>query len=594
MGAFGRLPSFENLEPRVFLSGVDPDAEAAVAGLGEVVPPPEPVAVVVADDFGNSPEDAQALVLRGRRYAGSACGAIDYAGDVDVLSVVATKSGVLSVIARPWADQSAVSVDLYAYDLSGSLLAHDGDPAGNSAGILFTVEQGQTYYLTVGCLGDATGPYTVSAAVVDSPPPAPDPTPRPGEQPSAGETVAVSTTWIGTGYRLVVVGTDGADTITLTQDGAGMTVTTALGTMTYSGTFSATVVYGFAGDDTIRLTSMVTAAGTIYGGDGNDSIFEAGPGSASLFGGAGDDLLVTVGGGADVLAGDLGFDSFWLDYADAVTDTSADELINRTIHQVAQFYQPTTNPAQAVPLEIAGQDLVDPVAGSAYYNYSNRPLFVDGPEYDDVRQGNLGDCYFLAALASLADSDPEAIRQMIAPMGDGTYAVRYYSGATPVYLRIDGQLPGTIFTPVYAKLSAQRETWVALAEKAYAQFRYGQNSYASLSGGWMDPVYQAVTGQGTSRVWASTPGMISTLAANLAAGHAVSAGTWSAPTGPVVGSHAYMVKAIEVVDGQTYVTVYNPWGYDGKGFDGNSADGLIQLTLEQFQNDFSSSVISLA
>jgi hypothetical protein len=283
-----------------------------------------------------------------------------------------------------------------------------------------------------------------------------------------------------------------------------------------------------------------------------------------------------------------------MDSSDRVADVSADEVAAGSLHQIASFYQPVTDPAKAVLLEIAGQDIVDPVAGYSYYDFSTRPLFLGGPEFSDVRQGGLGDCYFLASLASLADTDSQAIRQMIAPMGDGTYGVRFFREGAPVYLRVDGQLPGSRVAPAYAKLSPQGETWVALAEKAYAQFRTGSNSYASLSGGWMDPVYQAVTGQATTRVMGSASGLAATLASHLAAGHAVSAGTWSSTSGPVIGQHAYMVRAMETRDGETYVTVYNPWGFDGKGTDANPNDGLVQVTLAQFQTDFSAVVISLA
>ena len=55
-------------------------------------------------------------------------------------------------------------------------------------------------------------------------------------------------------------------------------------------------------------------------------------------------------------------------------------------------------------------------------------------------------------------------------------AVRFYRDTTEHYYRIDAELPAG---PAYARLTPDGELWVALLEKAFAQFRYGQNSYAS-------------------------------------------------------------------------------------------------------------------
>jgi hypothetical protein len=45
---------------------------------------------------------------------------------------------------------------------------------------------------------------------------------------------------------------------------------------------------------------------------------------------------------------------------------------------------------------------------------------------------------------------------------------------------------------------------------------------------------------------------------------------------------------------ETYVTLYNPWGVDGKSWDASSADGLLKVTLGQFQSSFIGLSISLA
>ena len=561
------------------------------------------------DDCGNTLQDAGIIRLDPETGDGQSSGKINYAGDVDMMSLAATQTGVMHVEQTVWGRNSQFSGKLTIYDADGNELADDDDASDTAASLSLSVTGGQTYYAAFEGLDGATGWYKVTVTTeIPTPPdpdpepdpdPAPEPDPDPDPAPPNGEytpgfMVLAHVLGDGANLQLVVVGTDGDDTIRLSQASDSMTLTTPWGTTTYSGSFSGTVVYGFGGADTIRLDYTVTATSQVYGGTGDDQLFEAGSGSGWLYGQTGEDLLVTVGGGADRTYGGTGFDSFWVDGADVIGDLETAEVIASSFHQIGQFYQPTSNPAEHVSLEIAGQDIVDPVASSTYRDFSSRPLFVDGPEYNDIRQGAVGDCYFLASLASLADTDPGTIEQMVAPMGDGTYAVRYYRNGQPVYVRVDAELPGSSFSPRYAKLTPDGELWVALAEKAYAQFRYGENSYASISGGWMDPVYRAVTGLWTTRLWPSSSSVASSMASHLAAGHAVTVGSDSNAASPIVGLHAYMVKSVEVDAGETHVTVYNPWGFDGRSYDSNPGDGLLSLTLAQFRQAFTAVVISLA
>jgi len=555
------------------------------------------------DDCGNTLQDGGVIRLNAATGEGYSSGKIDYAGDVDMMSIAATRTGVMRIEQAVWGNNVRFSGKLTVYDADGNQLAQDADPADAAASLSLSVTDGQTYYAAFEAMDGATGWYKVSvtteAPAPPDPDPAPDPTPPPappdGGEYAPGLMVLAHVLQEGANLTLVVVGTDGADTITLSQASDSFTLSTLWGTTTvYAGSFSATVVYGFGGADTIRLDHTVTAMSQVYGGTGDDQLFEAGPGTGWLDGQAGDDLLVTVGGGADRVYGGTGLDSFWLDTTDALVDIEAAELLATSIHQVAQFYQPTAKASERVSLEIAGQDIVDPETIGTYSDYSSRLLFVDGPQYNDIRQGAVGDCYFLASLASLADTDPGIIRQMIAPMGDGTYAVRYYRNGQPVYLRVDAELPGTATSLRYAKLTPDGELWVALAEKAYAQFRYGENSYASISGGWMDAVYREVTGSATTRLWPSVSNVASAMASHLAAGHALTLASTTNPPGPIVGLHAYMVKSVETDAGGTCVTVYNPWGFDGKSYDSNSGDGLLRLTLADFRRNFSAVVVSLA
>jgi hypothetical protein len=516
----------------------------------------------------------------------------------------------------PWASGQSFSVDEHALNgtLVGTVSASDPDTgqiltyailAGNTGGALAIDGSSGTITAANGAVLDydtqATFSLVVRASDSGTPALSCTATMTIHVQPLAvpGPAVTARKIAVTGGTGLAVLGTDGADAITLSPSGDSLVVTTPGGTTSFSGPFVSAVIYGFGGNDTIRVTHAVSCPVMIDAGDGQDTVYDAGTGAGVTYGGAGDDLLIAVGGGTDTVYGGAGLDSVWVDSTDAVADASADEIAAGAVHLITQFYQPSTDPAKYVSLEIDGQNIIDPAAGYSYADFSSMPLSADGPEYNDIRQGSLADCYFLAAMASLAYTDPGIIRQMIASLGDGTYAVRFYdvnNHGQAVYVRVDGWLPASGSSPAYARLTPDNELWVALTEKAYAQFGTGSNSYPAMEWGSPDPVFQAVTGASTDWVnlW-DPPGTVAqAMADQLAAGHAVAAQTWIDVAGPFITSHVYMVKSVEVAGDQSYVTVYNVWGYDGKSWDSNPNDGLLRVTIDGFLLDFISTSVCLA
>jgi hypothetical protein len=427
----------------------------------------------------------------------------------------------------------------------------------------------------------------------------PDPTPGPGPLPGLVVTASIRTG--DSGLELLVLGTTGSDDILLTQTGAGFTMTAGDLSQSYAGSFASVVVYGFDGSDTIRLDHTVSAAGMVYAGGGDDAVYESGSGSATLYGGAGDDRIISIGGGSDTVYGDDGFDSMWLDSNDSLSDLSAAETAAGAGHVIGSFYQPY---GEVVSMEIAGQNFEDPTVTNdayVYKNFSSSPLFVGTPEMDDINQGSVGDCYWLAGLGALADTDPELIEQSVTELGDGTYAVRFYDNSyQEVYLRMDGDLPvrGSWSTSLsYAKQGNSGEIWAPILEKAYAHYRYGENSYESLSGGWMSEVYRHVGGSSYSTYslnYRTEENIWDTFEQHLADGHAITLGSKSSPDNPIVGGHAYVVESVSQTAEGTFVTVYNPWGYDGKTWDSNPGDGLLTISVTQLKACFTTALICLA
>ena len=559
------------------------------------------------DDIGQTMDTS--LQLPFSNGSASSNGTINFASDIDMFNALSSVTGTMTIDVSITGRRNDLDPIVAVYNADLDQIAYDDDSgAGLNSRATLDVDQGETYYIVVGSYGSTVGDYAVSVDLEGQvlpdpePEPEPDPIPVPGD-PQPGAEIMVEMLDTEAGWQLRIAGTDQDDVITISQSLTTVTVTTAAGSEDYTANFVRILVYSFDGDDTIRLTSTVSVSGLVYAGAGNDTVFESGQ-DARIYGEAGDDLIVTVGGGSDTAYGGTGLDSFWVDSNDNISDASSSETSAKTVHVITEFYQPyTSNPGagQYVSLEIAGQNFTDPavtsVASGGYSNFAAVPLFVDGPQYDDIRQGSMGDCYYLASLAALADSDPLIIQQMITPLGDGTFAVRFNRAGQEVYLRIDADLPvnsgGSL---VYAKAGPDGELWVPLAEKAYAHFRYGENSYASLNGGWMSTVLREITGGYTNTRYTggTTSSLYTHITDMLDSGYSLTLGSTSSAASPVVGSHAYMVKSAEIIGGQQYVTVYNPWGWDGRTYDDDPYDGLLQLTIQQIQDNYTAVVTSLA
>ncbi len=443
------------------------------------------------DDIGNTIGDARPLALDGLQN-GRLLGQIDYPGDVDVLAVTAAATGQMRITMTTTAGLAG----------GGSLavLNAGGDatlwtPSLASPELTFDVTRGATYYIRAAGSGRQTGSYSIlvtggSEASAPSGGSSGDPPIAAAANPAAPP-VQVQGELVDGQPQLFVYGADGADSITLSQSPGLIEVQSGAQAQVIAGTFTLITLDTYAGDDVITLEHSVSAPVHVDAGDGNDTVYDASTGADWIDGGPGDNLLVSVGGGADRLTGGGGFDSFWCDSSDTITDISSAERAAGAVHIISQFAQPFTQTATSpkyIPLEVAGQKLADP-AGGSYANFAALPLFVNDPTYSEVRQGKLTDCYFLSSLAGYARTDPDAIRQMITSLGDGTYAIRFYRNGQETYYRVDGDLPGSGRSTVYAHPGKDGAIWAPLLEKAYAFFRKGLNSYSSLGGGWMTEVY---------------------------------------------------------------------------------------------------------
>lgn len=278
----------------------------------------------------------------------------------------------------------------------------------------------------------------------------------------------------------------------------------------------------------------------------------------------------------------------------AAETSTAKEPLAATSKPAASSFDTTPVPRASEPSLTAD---VDP-AKVTYQRVREGRLFVDGLSYDDVTQRGVGDCYFLSAVASVAASEPDALARLITPVGHGQYEVRFYEqtrgGPQEVKVRVDGALPQDGHGLVYGGSRTQRELWVGLVEKAFAQWKGG---YEVINqGGWPADALYALTGRASdsvddlqharaSRVW-------SLLTEATKAHHPMTAGTWSqedfkrdyAKVGLVDG-HAYSVLGVSEKNGQQTVTLRNPWGEQEFGADGRD-DGTFTMSFDDFRAYF--------
>lgn len=93
------------------------------------------------------------------------------------------------------------------------------------------------------------------------------------------------------------------------------------------------------------------------------------------------------------------------------------------------------------------------------------PGGVEGISHADVIQGTVGDCWFLSALASLAERRPKDIVDMIKDNKNGTFTVKFPGLSSEVTV----SKPTEKELEKYAHRGSNNGIWAAVLEKAYAE-----------------------------------------------------------------------------------------------------------------------------
>ena len=207
---------------------------------------------------------------------------------------------------------------------------------------------------------------------------------------------------------------------------------------------------------------------------------------------------------------------------------------------------------------------------------------------NDVAQGSLGNCYFIASMVAVARANPDAIKQLIRSRGDGTYDVTLYvrdsayGSPKAVTQVVDPRMPlGPSGSPLYAKVGDQKngttEIWSSLLEKRLAMQK---GSYDKISGGNIAKDGFAFAGAtelltGKRESYRATTGMkeddvLLEIAAALEGKKPVTVDSKDMTATPdlakeaeahnVYGNHAYAPSKVDL-EART-IDLTNPWGSD--------------------------------
>ncbi|RYX99474.1 hypothetical protein EON78_03575 [bacterium] len=215
--------------------------------------------------------------------------------------------------------------------------------------------------------------------------------------------------------------------------------------------------------------------------------------------------------------------------------------------------------------------------------------------FSHINQGGAGDCYFLAALASQAQRNPQKILDMIKDNKDGTYDIKFSDKTVKVKAPTETEIG----------LYGDGAGWMSLIEKAYAVYRNDgallkkDNPYDKSGGG------SVVIGRGIKELTGNSfeTNLLKATNKNSTRSKLIDAEKNNKLMTASISKHIVSKSEFNLPDGHVYtimgydsqtdkVKIRNPWGHTeaendlGIARDG-SDDGVFEVSIDEFYKAFS-------
>ncbi|KAL0221484.1 hypothetical protein RCL1_001338 [Eukaryota sp. TZLM3-RCL] len=215
-------------------------------------------------------------------------------------------------------------------------------------------------------------------------------------------------------------------------------------------------------------------------------------------------------------------------------------------------------------------------------------IFKATPAPDHVKQGVLGNCWLISALAVVA-TRPELIKQIFVKDGGkaGLYILKFQKNCEWTYVIVDDFLPCRNNKPMFAVSTVPNEYFPSIIEKAYAKLH---QSYQNIEGGQVSIGLSDLTGGIADQFSFKNSEVVKDIASGtmwrhmieyIKRGYLLGAGS---PSGKdtdisrfgIVQGHAYSILQCVEVDNLQLIKLRNPWG--GEEWNGDFSDNSNKWT----------------